>query len=186
MRILHSYHDTKLGLKGYLPVHWSSEGASSAHQVFFGQSAFLHSHYHYVQILVHRPFIPNPGSTLPGSAIPSLTICTNAARRMTRILSIFCQRTLSLAVEGEPAWLPPLTEVHNALLIQYMLLADDAQYMLFVSGIVLMFEVWIKDNRRNLEDVELCLKTTRLIERREPRMGKVTYRILLLSILCYR
>ncbi|KII84200.1 hypothetical protein PLICRDRAFT_118583 [Plicaturopsis crispa FD-325 SS-3] len=54
-------------------------------ELFFNQSASLYSSYYYVQILVHRPFIPSPHKVSPLS-LPSLAICTNAARSCIRMV----------------------------------------------------------------------------------------------------
>ncbi|KAJ7142263.1 fungal-specific transcription factor domain-containing protein [Mycena epipterygia] len=48
--------------------------------VFFDQSVALHCAYCYLQIMIHRPFIPIMRKSAP-SALPSLAICTSAARR---------------------------------------------------------------------------------------------------------
>ena len=56
-------------------------------EVHFKQSALLYTNYYYVQIIVHRPFIPTPGKQSLRS-IPSLAICTNAARSCSHVLDI--------------------------------------------------------------------------------------------------
>ncbi|THU81703.1 hypothetical protein K435DRAFT_841203 [Dendrothele bispora CBS 962.96] len=61
--------------------------------IFFSQSTFLWSWYYFVQIQVHRKFIPGPGhvSNLP---FPSLTICTNAARSSIRVIEAHCRHKI--------------------------------------------------------------------------------------------
>lgn len=60
--------------------------------LFLSQSAVLYSHYYFLQICIHRPFIPSSrkASRLP---FPSLAICTNAARSCTHVIDIQYQRT---------------------------------------------------------------------------------------------
>ncbi|THU99813.1 hypothetical protein K435DRAFT_776855 [Dendrothele bispora CBS 962.96] len=64
--------------------HWQNE-------IFFNQSAVLWSWYYSAQIQLHRRFIPRPWhvSDFP---FPSLTICTNAARSIIRVVETHCQR----------------------------------------------------------------------------------------------
>ncbi|KAK1227497.1 Gypsy retrotransposon integrase-like protein 1 [Marasmius sp. AFHP31] len=66
-----------------IPDHlkWDPE---MSNPVFFQQSALLHCTYHWVQIQVHRPFIPRPGQE-PILASPALAICSNAARKVVYI-----------------------------------------------------------------------------------------------------
>ncbi|KAK7457803.1 Gypsy retrotransposon integrase-like protein 1 [Stygiomarasmius scandens] len=52
---------------------------------FFAQSAVLYSMYYWVQIQVHRRFIPRPGQKSQ-SNFPSLAICTNAARSCIHVV----------------------------------------------------------------------------------------------------
>ena len=57
----------------------------------FEHSAVLYAHYYYVQILLHRPFIPtrrHPESV----GFPSLAICSNAARSISNILDAVLRR----------------------------------------------------------------------------------------------
>ncbi|KAK1227496.1 Gypsy retrotransposon integrase-like protein 1 [Marasmius sp. AFHP31] len=63
-----------------IPDHlkWDPE---MSNPVFFQQSALLYCTYHWVQIQVHRPFIPRPGQESILSS-PALAICSNAARKV--------------------------------------------------------------------------------------------------------
>jgi len=54
---------------------------------FFNQSVALYTEYYYIQIIIHRPFIPSPSKPRP-LTFPSLAICTNAARSCLHILHI--------------------------------------------------------------------------------------------------
>jgi hypothetical protein len=60
-------------------------------QQLFQQSAVLYAQYYYVQILIHRPFIPTP--RFPNTVgLPSLAICSNAARSICNILDASLRR----------------------------------------------------------------------------------------------
>ncbi|TFK48796.1 hypothetical protein OE88DRAFT_1737564 [Heliocybe sulcata] len=58
-------------------------------ELFFLQSAYLYCNYYRLQILVHRPFIPKPGKP---SVLPSLAICTNAARSYIHVIDVLRHR----------------------------------------------------------------------------------------------
>jgi hypothetical protein len=60
--------------------------------LLFNQSASLWATYYLIQILVHRPFIPSRKKT-PSSTIPSLAICTNAARACCHVVDVQQRRT---------------------------------------------------------------------------------------------
>ncbi|KAJ6609592.1 fungal-specific transcription factor domain-containing protein [Mycena sp. CBHHK59/15] len=59
--------------------------------IFFRQSVALYCSYYHVQMTMHRPFIPMIRQTAP-TALPSLAICTNAARSCSHVADISCQR----------------------------------------------------------------------------------------------
>ncbi|KAJ7229518.1 hypothetical protein B0H12DRAFT_1029985 [Mycena haematopus] len=50
-------------------------------EAFFDQSAYLYCSYYHVQMTIHRPFIP----MIPDASLPSLGICTNAARSCSHV-----------------------------------------------------------------------------------------------------
>ncbi|GJE98254.1 fungal-specific transcription factor domain-containing protein [Phanerochaete sordida] len=114
-----------------VPEHlrWDPNIESDIH---LHQSAWLYSSYYHVQILIHRSFIPLPtkSSTL---VLPSLTICTNAARSCVHLLEVQFKRNVQGAYQNLIA--------------------------LFNSGIVLVLNIWAdKHNnapksKRDLEDV---------------------------------
>ncbi|KAJ7745801.1 fungal-specific transcription factor domain-containing protein [Mycena maculata] len=60
--------------------------------VFFDQSAALFCNYCLVRILIHRPFIPAIRSSNSRTNLPSLTICSNAARACTHAAEIHHRR----------------------------------------------------------------------------------------------
>ena len=65
------------------------------HPQFFEQSALIYANYYYVQILIHRSFIPTPNKP-SSTSFPSLAICTNAARSCSHILDAQMKRGLGL------------------------------------------------------------------------------------------
>ncbi|KAJ6594288.1 hypothetical protein B0H19DRAFT_56782 [Mycena capillaripes] len=78
-----------------VPEHlqWDPDRKNRVH---FAQSALLYTAYYNVQILVHRPFIPTPFQTTHPDALPSLAICTNAARSVVRIFDNHARRRISV------------------------------------------------------------------------------------------
>jgi len=60
--------------------------------VFFDQSVALLCAYHQLQILIHRPFIPMVHKSAP-TALPSLAVCTSAARACANLVDIQRRRT---------------------------------------------------------------------------------------------
>ncbi|KAJ7772682.1 fungal-specific transcription factor domain-containing protein [Mycena maculata] len=66
------------------------------HKLHFNQSALLYAEYYSVQILLHRPFIPAPLENPPPGALPSLAICTSAARSCARIFDAQDRRGIPL------------------------------------------------------------------------------------------
>lgn len=101
-----------------------------------------------LQILIHRPFIPTSRTapSIAALALPSLAICTNAARACARVINSSCQRNL----------------------IQHHL-ANPA----FTAAIVLLIGVWggnklgigsAGDKTSTLEDVRNCLRCLKMSE----------------------
>ncbi|SJL11564.1 uncharacterized protein ARMOST_14969 [Armillaria ostoyae] len=66
-------------------LHWNP---SCDNGIFLYQSATLYSVYYMLQILIHRPFLRTDSPL----SMPSLVICTNAARSCTRILKVHMTR----------------------------------------------------------------------------------------------
>ena len=77
-------------------MRWDPNIESDIH---LHQSAWLYSSYYHVQILIHRSFIPVPtkSSTL---VLPSLTICTNAARSCVHLLEVQFKRNVQGAYQN--------------------------------------------------------------------------------------
>lgn len=85
--------------------------------LFLTQAAALHTNFHSLQIVVHRPFISLRRQRT--STFPSLTICTNAARSAIRIMDIQYRR----AMAEDRMKLPAIGTV-------------------FVSGLMLLLSIW--------------------------------------------
>ena len=68
----------------------------------FDQSVVLYSNYYFLQIIVHRPFIPTPNKPSP-SSFPSLAICANAARSCSHLADLQRKRTM-LAPITQVSW----------------------------------------------------------------------------------
>ncbi|KAJ7021863.1 fungal-specific transcription factor domain-containing protein [Mycena alexandri] len=85
-------------------------------EVFFDQSAYLYCSYYQVQMTIHRSFIPTLREGAPTS-LPSLAICTNAARACSHIAEISLHRRQSMPT---PTLITPV----------------------FTSGLILLLNVW--------------------------------------------
>ncbi|KAJ7607700.1 hypothetical protein FB45DRAFT_763887, partial [Roridomyces roridus] len=76
-----------------LPNHlqWEPNRMEDPNSIFFAQSVHLYCSYYHVQMTIHRPFIPmiRKGAS---TALPSLAICTNAARSCSHVAEIARQR----------------------------------------------------------------------------------------------
>ncbi|KAF5346392.1 hypothetical protein D9758_012772 [Tetrapyrgos nigripes] len=67
-------------------------GRQNPDPIFFTQSTLLYSWYYWIQISVHRRFIPRPRDSSGILSFPSLAICTNAARSCVRICETYVKR----------------------------------------------------------------------------------------------
>ncbi|KAJ7495520.1 fungal-specific transcription factor domain-containing protein [Mycena latifolia] len=120
--------------------------------VFFDQSVALHCHYSHLQILIHRPFIPMVRKSAP-TALPSLAICTSAARTIANLVDVQRRRKGKVPV------------VINLPAV-------------FTSGIVLLLNVWsgmrtglVPDPSRELANVHKCMEVVRICEERWQSAG---------------
>ncbi|KAJ6498264.1 fungal-specific transcription factor domain-containing protein [Mycena vulgaris] len=119
---------------------------------FFDQSAYLYCTYYRVQMTIHRPFIPMI-RTGASTALPSLAICTNAARSCSHVADISKHRK-----NGTPV----------------PFLVGPA----FTSGLVLLLNVW-SGKRTGLSpqmnsaitEVHKCMESIRVCEERWQSMG---------------
>ncbi|KAF9256488.1 hypothetical protein L218DRAFT_966338 [Marasmius fiardii PR-910] len=117
--------------------------------LFFNQSAALFTEYYFLQILIHRPFIPSPKRPSPLS-FPSLAICTNAARSCSHIADTQRQR--------------------NGIMFFNI-------GAVFSSGIILLLNIWggkrSGDPMREMADVHKCMKALQSVESRWHSAGRL-------------
>jgi hypothetical protein len=149
------------------PVRWDPERKDP---LFMGQSAMLYLNYYYIQIMVHRPYIPLPGKPSPIS-LPSLAICTNAARACCNIVDIHRRQTgkhLVLMDVSSPAPLTP-----ERMLMHFKGPA-------FISSAVLLLMMWgsiragfSTDTQTGLRDVRKCMAAIKSTENRFASTGKL-------------
>ncbi|KAJ6472406.1 fungal-specific transcription factor domain-containing protein [Mycena sanguinolenta] len=113
---------------------------------FFDQSALLYCSYYQVQMTIHRPFIPMIRNA-PPTSLPSLGICTNAARSCSHIAE-----TSRLRKKGVPV--------------------PEILPSVFTSGLILLLNVW--SGKRTglpphmnsaLTEVHKCMATIRVCEK---------------------
>ncbi|KIJ51520.1 hypothetical protein M422DRAFT_244680 [Sphaerobolus stellatus SS14] len=123
--------------------------------VFFQQSSILYATYYYIQILVHRPFIPRPGKPAP-LTYPSLAICTNAARSCSQVLE---------------AYLTNKCDVGSAPFLMYYA---------FTSGLVLLLNIWgmrrqgdAEGPERQMFDVHRCMRFLKVAQERWHLAGRL-------------
>ncbi|KAF5374528.1 hypothetical protein D9615_009070 [Tricholomella constricta] len=119
----------------------------------FEQSASLYCTYYYIQILIHRSFIPSPRKPSP-LAFPSLAICTNAARSCCHIADVHRRRGLVA---------PPQTQI-----------------AIFTAGLVLLLNIWggkraglSTDPSKEMNDVHKCMQALRRCESRWHSAGRL-------------
>ncbi|KAF7296798.1 Zn(2)-C6 fungal-type domain-containing protein [Mycena indigotica] len=74
-----------------VPAHLQWDPARTD-PVFFDQSVAIQCAYTYVQILVHRPFIPMLRKSQSTTTLPALAICTSAARTCAHVVDVQMQR----------------------------------------------------------------------------------------------
>ncbi|KAF9268428.1 hypothetical protein L218DRAFT_615739 [Marasmius fiardii PR-910] len=139
-----------------LPVKWNPKNPDP---VFFQQSAMLHAFYHWVQIQIHRPFIPRPGQEAV-LALPSLEICTNAARKIIHTVEVLqsCSHADILTLELAPYIITPL----------------------FTSALILLVGIWrqkpgatpIFEPPKDMTDVYLSLQLMQQLESRYSAAGR--------------
>jgi len=122
----------------------------------FEQQAMLRLTYHYVQITIHRPFIPvlSAGGKASPLSFPSLAICTNAARSNSHILEQYSGRWEDTS---------PL-----------------AYIAAFTAGAVLLISIWgVQKNKLNVDlssqiaDVHRCIKVLHKAEKRWHTAGRL-------------
>ncbi|KAJ3880261.1 fungal-specific transcription factor domain-containing protein [Lentinula edodes] len=91
-------------------VKWDPKRSNA---ILFTQSAMLYTSYYWLQIQVHKKFIPGPGRETILNGFPSLTICVNAARSCINIAEA-CNIT-----HPTPITLPSVFSAAIVLLINF-------------------------------------------------------------------
>ncbi|KAG8906698.1 hypothetical protein FRC01_007916, partial [Tulasnella sp. 417] len=115
---------------------------------FFVQAAILRVTFHYVQITIHRPFIPVlTGNNSSPLGFPSLAICTTAARSVSHILEAWMKKSMDIT---------PLLQV-----------------IAFQAGTILLISIWgVKKSKLNVDvssqaaDVQRCIKVLSKAEKK--------------------
>ncbi|KAJ7637573.1 fungal-specific transcription factor domain-containing protein, partial [Mycena polygramma] len=130
-------------------LHWDP---TRVDPVFFDQSVALHCGYCQLQILIHRPFIPMIRKAAP-TALPSLAICTNAARAIANMVEVQKRRKGSVPC------------VMNLGIT-------------FTAGLILMLNVLsgkrtglLSDTHWEMATVHKCMKVLRFYENRWQSAG---------------
>ncbi|KAF9018135.1 hypothetical protein BDZ89DRAFT_357526 [Hymenopellis radicata] len=124
---------------------------------YFGESAMLYMSYYMLQMLIHRPFIHK---TTPQS-LPSLAICTNAARSLSRLLECWMQRKLMSSFVINMA--------------------------AFVAGIILIMNMRKRRvtnpayRGQDLEDLYRCLRVLQSVESRYSVCGRLIHTLQVLA-----
>lgn len=133
-------------------VKWSPQIEDDG---FFQQAALLRIMYHWVQITIHRPFIPAIAidGKVSSLSFPSLAICTNAARAASHVIGEYVKR----GFEGSPM----------------------AHLIAFTIGVILLISIWaVKKSGLNVdfakqaEDVQSCMTFLQKGERTWHAAGK--------------
>ncbi|THU77325.1 hypothetical protein K435DRAFT_738552 [Dendrothele bispora CBS 962.96] len=137
-----------------VPDHLKWDSQKDTSSVFFSQSAILYQLYYWIQIQVHRTFIPRPGQSSGPLSFPSLEICTNAARSAIRVCETHIKK--------------------KSLLYPHFLIS------LFNSPIVLVLNLVRSthqklnfDPARELSDIYKCIELLHLYEARHPLSGRL-------------
>ncbi|KAJ6550162.1 fungal-specific transcription factor domain-containing protein [Mycena capillaripes] len=134
-----------------IPEHlrWDAHRADA---VFFKQSVALYCSYYHVQMTTHRPYIPTIRNA-PPTSLPSLAICTNAARSCSHVADVWRQRM------GET----PMVILLPAL---------------STAGIVLLLNVWsgkrtgvAPQMNTAITEVHKCMQALRVCETRWQMAG---------------
>ncbi|KAH9957115.1 fungal-specific transcription factor domain-containing protein, partial [Russula dissimulans] len=138
-----------------IPDHlrWDPEREN---QTFFIQSAALRASYYFIQITIHRPFIPSSRKE-SSLSFAALAICASAARACSHVTHALRKRYPACTVPNIIVRLPT-----------------------FVSGVVLLLSLWgakrsgtFLDSEKEMQDVRKCLKLLELAESRWPVAGRL-------------
>lgn len=129
-------------------------------QTLFEKSAMLYAQYYFCQIIIHRPFIPTP-SNPETIGLPSLSICSNAARSIASILDALIRRARQTG--GLPG---------QAVNVHFLLPAWTAAVILLVS--IYSGKQLKADKERAMMDVRRCIAATKEMELTWRQAGKLT------------
>ncbi|KAG8915259.1 hypothetical protein FRC00_006200, partial [Tulasnella sp. 408] len=158
IRTVYSINKSKVHL-GFVGPEWESRTVKWDPNIedptFFVQAAILRVTFHYVQITIHRPFIPVlTGNNSSPLAFPSLAICTNAARSVSHILETWMKKSMDIT---------PLLYV-----------------IAFQAGTILLISIWgVKKSKLNVDvssqaaDVQRCIKVLSKAEKKWHTAGKL-------------
>ncbi|KAJ6489950.1 fungal-specific transcription factor domain-containing protein [Mycena sanguinolenta] len=133
-----------------IPEHlrWDAQRADP---VFFKQSAVLYCTLYFAQMTAHRPFVPMVRET--PTTLPSLAICTNAARSCSQIIHVWCERMKD----------PPATILLSAVT---------------TAGLILLLNVWSGKHtglaphmNSSITEVQKCMRALRILEPRWKMAG---------------
>ncbi|WOO84435.1 Transcriptional activator protein acu-15 [Vanrija pseudolonga] len=126
----------------------------------FEHSAVLYAHYYYVQILIHRPFIPTRKHP-ENVGFPSLAICSNAARSICNILDAVLRRGRQYG-----------TLPGHAVSIAFALPASTAAIVLLMN----VYAVRQRQNERDrcMNDVKRVIAALKEMELTWRQAGKMT------------
>ncbi|KAJ6504939.1 hypothetical protein DFH09DRAFT_1335141 [Mycena vulgaris] len=120
--------------------------------IFFDQSVALYCAYSHAQIIIHRPFIPMMRKSAP-TALPSLAICTSAARTCANMVDVQRRRKAEIPV------------VINLTAV-------------FTSAVVLLLNVWggqrtglVSSPSPEIANVHKCMEGIHLCEDRWESAG---------------
>ncbi|KAG9005820.1 hypothetical protein FRB93_009216 [Tulasnella sp. JGI-2019a] len=172
MRTLYCINKSKIRL-GFVGAEWEQDRVSELdstlnewlealpdhlrwdqhmNSAFYQQAATLRIIFHYIQITIHRPFIQLSSSSRRSLSMPSLAVCTNAARSAARILEA------TMEMPSSPIFV--LTSL--------------------LSGVVLMISIWEAqrsgldvDTTRQVSGVQTCLNYLKRWEDRYHLSGRL-------------
>ncbi|KAF8628855.1 hypothetical protein AX15_003649 [Amanita polypyramis BW_CC] len=116
----------------------------------FEQSAILHGLYYQLQIQIHRPFLQKESPL----SLPSIVICTNAARSCARVLEVQIRRNIFFYPQHSMA--------------------------AFVAGVILLLNLWIGKRagvavapEKGRADLDRCLYVLETCEKRWHIAGRL-------------
>ena len=141
-------------------------------QTFFVQSSALHVAYYFIQITIHRPFIPTfrKESSL---SFPAFAICASAARASSHVADALRKRyprstTPNIIVRA----LSPSHAYAEATIL--------GQLPTFVTGVILLLSLWgakrngtSSDPAREIQDLCKCAKLLDMAESRWTVAGRL-------------